>query len=320
MAKGNNDTGALLISLLITLGLIGGGVWFFGRQFFGRGSLPSLPSGTSQNPTQPPSNNPGTAPLQATQPNPQVLTMDGSVTMVAPIKQLQASYTQVNPALPTSFGVPDGKPNGTEAGLQNLNNGTVVLAASSRPLKQTEVQAGLQAVPVARDAIAIVVGTGNPFGNSLTVEQLKQIFQGQITNWSEVGGPDRPIRVINRAPTSGTASFFKEMVLLGGNFAPDGANFTTLTQDQTTPLLRALGDDGISYATVAQVENQQTVKVLPIENIKPTDRNALDNYPLSRIVYFVVPKETSPAVKQFIDLALSSQGQQIFQRSGFHPL
>lgn len=251
-----------------------------------------------------------------------MLSIDGSVTLVALIKQLQVSYSQVNPGLPTTYGFPAGKPNGTNAGIQNLLDGKVNLAVSSRPLKPEELQSGLQAIPIARDALAVAVGIDNPYQGGLTLDQLKQIFQGQLTNWSQLGGADLPIRVFNRAPSSGTYTFFREVVLLGEAFAPNGANFVTATQDETTPLLRALGRDGITYSTVTQTVNQQTIRTVPIDGIAPTDQAAIKTgtYPISRVTYLVVQRQTSPAVKQFIDLALSPQGQKLVGRLGFTPL
>ncbi len=321
MAKGNNDTAALLIAFLITAGLLGGGFWFFSKNFSpklsGTVSPPAQSSSTPQNSTST-----NALHLDTSLPNPIVLNMDGSVTMVALIKQLQLAYTQVNPSLRTTYGVPDGKPNGTNVGMRNLIDGKVILAASSRPLKPEEYQAGLQGVPIAKDALAVVVGLDNPYKGELTSQQLKQIFQGQITNWSQVGGANLPIKVINRSPNSGTYTFFQEVVLLEQAFAPDGANFKTAQQDETTPLLQMLGKDGITYSTVQQVEKQQTVRIVSIDGISPTDQNAVRSgtYPISRLIYLAVPEKTSPAVKQFIDLTLSPQGQQIVQRVGFLPL
>lgn len=330
MSQGKNDIAALLVALMVTVGLIGGGLWFFGRQFLnGNGSgdspiatSPDAPDPASPNPASPPPAAGGTTNLDTSVPDPAVLTIDGSVTMVSLMKRLQLAYAQINPGLPTTYGVPDGRPNGTNAGIQNLANGTVVLAASSRPLNAAEAQSGLVGVPIARDALAVVVGRDNPYTGGLTLDQLKRIYQGQITNWSEVGGPNAPIKVINRANDSGTQSFFKDVVLLGGDFAPEGPNFTTLPRDETTPMLRALGNNGIGYSTVQQVVNQQTVRIVPIDGVQPTDIAAVKNgtYPISRIVFLVARRQTSPAVKQFIDMALSSSGQQIVQQSGFIPL
>jgi phosphate transport system substrate-binding protein len=347
MAKSGNEGLVLGLTLLITAGLAGGGYWFFtknnpnGLQSIVNtnpqppldNSLTPNNSNSTNNPNNSNSNsNPNnststnnstaTASLVTSLPNPSVLNMDGSVTMVALVKRLQTAYAQANLNLPTTFGAPDGKPNGTNVGLANLINGTVAIAASSRPLKPTEIESGLVGVPIARDALAIVVGIDNPYTGGLTLEQLRGIFQGKITNWSQVGGTDQPIKVINRAVESGTRSFFKEAVLLGSDFASNGANFMTLPRDETTSMLQALGKNGIGYSTVQQVANQKTVRVMAIDGVAPTDVSATRSgvYPISRVILLVAKKETSPAVKEFIDLALSATGQKIVQQVGFIPL
>lgn len=331
-----------IVYILVLAGLGGGGYYAY-RQ----GWIPGLsanPSDVSQEtsfvsvspnvpppvtapvnpaPVAPPANLGGLPPdLQFTAPNPAVLQMDGSVTMVKFIQGLRTVYNQQFPNLPATYGIPDGKPGGTNRGIQNLLNGTVQIAASSRPLSPQELQAGLRAIPVARDALAVVVGVNNPYKGGLTMTQLAGIFQGRITNWSQVGGPNVPIKVLNRARDSGTHDLFRNLVLLGQDFAPDGPNFTTFAQDVTTPILRALGTDGISYTTVAQAANQQTIRIVPIEGILPTDTAAVRDgrYPISRQVFLAVRQQTSPAVKAFIDLALSPQGQAIAGRSDFLPL
>ena len=321
MAKGNNDTAALIIAFLVTAGLLGGGYWFFSKSSpqLGKTVAPNAPSPTTP---QNPANTTTATNLDTSLPDPTVLTMDGSVTMVALLKQLQFAYTQVNPSLQTTYGLPDGKPNGTNTGIRNLIDGKVSIAAASRPLKPDEYQAGLQAIPIAKDALAVVVGLDNPYKGELTSQQLKQIFQGKITNWSQLGGPSLPIKVINRSPDSGTYTFFKDVVLLEQAFAPDGPNFTTAKQDETTPLLKQLGRNGITYSTVQQVEKQRTVRIVPIDGLLPTDQAAIKDgtYPIGRVVYLAVPKQTSPAVKQFIDMVRSPRGQQVVQRVGFLPL
>ncbi|MCU0524153.1 MAG: phosphate ABC transporter substrate-binding protein [Elainella sp. Prado103] len=329
MTSKKNDLPALLLTLLVTLGLLGGGIWFVVQRLASRldPSLQASPSTPTDSPTANLTPSPSTvsapAPaLDTSQPDPSVLAIDGSVSLVALMKQLQNAYLQINPNLPTTYGIPDGRPNGTNAGLQNLRDGKVSMAVSSRPLEPEEIQLGLQAVPIVRDALAVAVGVDNPYQGNLTLEQLKQIFQGKIVNWSEVGGPDRPIRVINRSPDSGTYTFFQDVVLLGEPFAPDSPTFTTAQQDETTPLLRALGEDGITYSTVTQLANQQTVRMVSIDGISPIDQVAVSNgtYPISRIGYLVVLPQTSPAVKQFIDLTRSEQGKAIIRRLGFTPV
>jgi len=319
MSQGKETT-ILVLSLLVTAGIAGGGYWLFSQQK--SALVPSTATPASSTQTGVDTAAPVNLSLDTSLPNPNVLEMDGSTTMVALIKQLRNAYSQANPNIPTTFGLPDGSPTGSSQGLQNLINGTVAIAATSRPLIATEAQAGIQLVPIAKDAIAVVVGINNPFKGNLTMEQVRDIYQGKITNWSEVGGTNLPIRVINRGITSGTRETFKDVVLLGKDFAADSPNFITWKQDETTAILRDLGNNGISYATVSQVEKQEIVRMIAIDGVMPTDINAIKagKYPISRSLFLAVKKTTSPVAKQFIEFALSPQGQQIVQGLGFIPV
>lgn len=193
------------------------------------------------------------------------------------------------------------------------------MVATSRALKPDEAKAGIKVIPIARDAIAIVVGSDNPFQGSLSKNQLRDIYTGKITNWSEVGGANLPIKVYNRSSDSGTQGFFKDDVLLDAKYAPDGENFKTWERDETTAVLRVLGNNGIYYTTVSQTVRQDTIRVVPIDGISPENRKAIldRTYPIIRDVYLAVPKQASPAVKQFVEFALSSDGQRIVEQAEF---
>ncbi len=323
MSQGKETT-VLVLSLLVTAGLAGGGYWFFSQN--GKTPTSSVTPEATIQPTT--SVNATSTPLSTSLafdtslPNPNVLGIDGSTTMVALIKELRNGYSQANPNIPTTFGVPDGKPTGSSQGLQNLISGSIAIAATSRPLKAAEAQAGIQLVPIAKDAIGIVVGINNPFKGNLTKDQVRDIYLGKITNWSQVGGTNQPIKVINRALSSGTREAFQDIVLLGQNFPPDSPNFITWKQDETTAILQNLGDNGIGYATVSQLEKQEIVRIIPIDGISPTDIASVKSgkYPISRSLFLGAKKSTSPAAKQFIEFALSPQGQQIVQKIGFIPM
>jgi phosphate transport system substrate-binding protein len=325
MSQGKETT-VLVLTVLITAGLAGGGYWYFTRNKENPQST-ATPTSTAIAPSntnltaQPPTPTANVA-LDTSLPNPTVLEIDGSTAMVGLVKELRNAYAQSNPNIPTTFGVPNGSPGGSSKGIQNLIANKVAIAASSRSLKPEEAQAGVVLVPIAKDAVAVVVGVNNPFKGSLTLTQLRDIYTGKISNWSQIGGANVPIKVINRAIASGTRDLFQDVALLGQSFAPDSANFVTWSQDETTAILRELKDNGISYATVSQVANQEIVRIVPIDGVAPTDTAAVKSgkYPLSRSLFLGVKKQTSPAAKQFIDLALSPQGQQILQRLGFVPL
>ena len=289
------ETAVLVLSLLITGGILGGGVWFFTRnanvssQPQSSPSLPSPPKPTDVTALAEP-----TQVAQGTQ-----IKIDGSTSMVGINQALKNNFEQKFPG--TSIQT-DAK--GTDKGILGILTGAIDVAAISRPLTAQEQAQGLAAIPIAKDAIAIVVGQENPFRKGLTQEQIKDIFQGKITNWSQVGGKDVPIKVINRPAISGTYQTFQALVLGGENFG-NTPNFTNLERDATTPLLQALGKNGIGYATYGQIINQQTVRAIAVEGLTPE----ASNYPYVRTLYYAYKNPLTPSVKDFLGYATSPTGQ-----------
>ena len=289
------ETAVLVLSLLITGGILGGGVWFFTRnanvssQPQSSPSLPSPPKPTDVTALAEP-----TQVAQGTQ-----IKIDGSTSMVGINQALKNNFEQKFPG--TSIQT-DAK--GTDKGILGILTGAIDVAGISRPLTAQEQAQGLAAIPIAKDAIAIVVGQENPFRKGLTQEQIKDIFQGKITNWSQVGGKDVPIKVINRPAISGTYQTFQALVLGGENFG-NTPNFTNLERDATTPLLQALGKNGIGYATYGQIINQQTVRAIAVEGLTPE----ASNYPYVRTLYYAYKNPLTPSVKDFLGYATSPTGQ-----------
>ncbi|MDJ0552916.1 MAG: phosphate ABC transporter substrate-binding protein [Microcoleaceae cyanobacterium MO_207.B10] len=323
MAQSNRPP--LIVFIILFLLFAGAGYWFFLNKNQPENTTNNIPN-TLNNQNNPPPKlslteqaNQIVSNLDTSLPNPNVLAMDGSVTMVKLIKLLENSYQQKYPNIPVTYGVPEGLPNGSNQGMKNLLANKVQIAAISRPLEPEEAEAGIKLIPIAQDSLAIVVGIENLYTGDLTLDQLKDIYQGKITNWSEIGGPDLPIKVINRSPKSGTYSFFQDVVLLGESFAPDSSNFITYERDVTTPILRELKSNGISYTTVAQAKNQTTVRIIPINGVSPLDQTAINNqnYVLSRNVFLAVQNPISPAVQNFLEFALSNQGQQLIEQADF---
>jgi phosphate transport system substrate-binding protein len=298
-----NETTVLVLAFLITAAILGGGFWWFTRSSgFNLGDVSQSQKQTNNHPNSTPNS------AQTTQafappsnvPSGTVVRIDGSTSMVQINQALKTAFEQqfLGTTVNTNAG-------GSDRGIQDLMAGNIDIAAISRPLTPQEKAQGLMEVSVTQDAIAIVVGDNNPFRTGLTPEQVEKIFQGQITNWSEVGGQPGTIRVINRPRISGTHQAFKEQVLNGGNFGST-PNITTLERDATTPLLRALGTDGIGYATYAQVANQQTVRTVAIDGLTPQ----APNYPYQRTLYYVYKQPASPPVQAFLGYVTSNQGQQ----------
>ncbi len=256
--------------------------------------LPSAPAGGSATPVAVTS-----FALPASVPAGTTVRIDGATSMVTINQNLKNGFQGK-----FSGTTVDTKANGSEKGIQNLAAGTADIAAVSRPLTAQEQGQGVAAVPVALDRIAIVVGANNPFKGGLTSAQVQDIFKGNVQDWSQVGGPAGPIKVINRPEISGTHQTFKEQVLGGANFGT-GPNITALDRDATTPLLQALGNNGIGYATFAQVVNQKTVRVMPVDGAAPD----APNYRYQRQLYYAYKNPPSQAVKDFLGYATSPDGQ-----------
>ncbi|MFN6324178.1 MAG: phosphate ABC transporter substrate-binding protein [Aphanizomenon sp.] len=277
-----------IVFILLFLGLIGGGYWWF----FMRN--PGLIVNNS------PTVTPGAFPLPGTVASGTTVKIDGSTSMVTINQSLKNGFEKQFPGTKV-----EAVANGTDKGIQALLAGKVEIAAASRPLTAQEQSKGLKAVIVTQDAIALMVGTANPFKQGLTSSQISDIFLGKINNWSAVGGPSATMRVINRPAISGTHQGFKELVLKGANFGTT-PNIRTLPRDATTPLIQALGTDGIGYATFAQVANQTQARVLSVDGLTPD----ASNYPYQRSLYYVYKDPASAEVQALLGYATSSQGQQ----------
>jgi phosphate transport system substrate-binding protein len=291
------------VFILLFLALLGGGAYWF---FFRKAKTATVaPQSQAQN-VQPNTNQavPPTAPANFA-PLPSVpagttVNLDGSTSMVLINEALKAGFQQQYSGTTVNTNA-----TGSDNGIQALLTGSADLAASSRALTAQEQSQGLVAIPVATDAIALVVGQNNPFQRGISAAQVAQIFTGQVDNWATFGGPTAPIRVINRPPVSGTAQAFQPMALGGQPFGTT-PNITTLDRDATTPMLQQLGNDGIGYATFEQVVDQQTVRVVPIDGLTPE----APTYPFKRSLYYVYRDANNPAVQAFLGYALSPQGQQ----------
>ena len=294
-----------IVFILLFLGLLGGGYWWF---FMRNPAPPSIttqpesnsPAGGTTTPTAPTPTTTGTFPLPTTVASGTTVKIDGSTSMVTINQNLKNGFEKQFPGTKV-----EAVGNGTDKGIQDLLAGNVDIAAASRPLTAQEQGQGLKAVTVTQDAIALIVGTGNPFKQGLTSGQIADIFLGKINNWSAVGGSPASIRVINRPAISGTHQAFKELVLKKAEFGTT-PNITTLQRDATTPLIQALGTDGIGYATFAQVANQTKARVLSVDGLTPD----AGNYPYQRSLYYVYKDPASAGVQAFLGYATSPQGQQ----------
>lgn len=212
---------------------------------------------------------------------------------------------------------------GSGNGAKSLINKTCDVASMSRFMKEGEFKAAVEAgvLPVAHivamDGIAIIVHPSNPVKN-LTVEQVRNIYLGKITNWKELGGPDKPLVVISRDTNSGTYESFEELVMNKEKMAKEveyvGSNGAIRQRVQSTPT--AIGYVGLGFA-------DKTVKALSVNGIQPSRATVASGvYPVARPLYLFTngyPKLGSP-LHAFVTIHLTPKGEEIVQSIGFIPL
>lgn len=303
MANKSGPPAVLFIVIFLILAAVG--YWFFNQKLESEQAAPVAPQAPPGElppapPPAPTASESQSFSLPASVPADTTIAIDGSTSMVTINQNLKRGFQQQYPGTTVATIA-----NGTDRGIESLLSGNSDIAAISRALTPQEQEQGLAAIAIASDRIAIVVGAENPYRRGLNREQIRQIFQGEITDWSQLGGQPGQIQAINRPPISGTHQAFQELALKGGNFG-NTPNIKTMPRDETTGLLRELGSNGIGYATYAQVVNQQTVRVVAIDGMTPEAQN----YPFQRVLYYAYKTPPNPAVQYFLGYATSPQGQQ----------
>lgn len=221
---------------------------------------------------------------------------------------------------------------GSGTGLAALVNGTVDIANASREIKPEEIDAveANGATPIefviARDAIAIIVHPENPV-SELTMQQLSDIYSGEITNWSQVGGEDRPIVRLSRETNSGTHVYFLEEVLRLGDESDLLFSRDTLLLPSSEVISaevrqnpNAIGYDGLGYVTddlkvIAVAAEPGSPYVLPSAETVNTGA-----YPIARDLFMYTAGEPTGAVKEYLDWILSPEAQEIVIALGFVPV
>ncbi len=235
--------------------------------------------------------------------------VDGSSSMTAVNQVLKQQFEKKYPGTQVNLAN-----NGTPQGIQAVLEGKADVAAIGRPLNAEEKSKGLVAVPVGRDKIAILVGANNAFAKSLNISQFAKIFRGEIKNWSEVGGPSLPIRLVDRPDSSDTREAFRSYpVFKQANFAT-GSTAEKLSDDSTDAVAQKLGSDGISYSTANQLKNHADAKAVIMHGTPPSD----SRYPFSQALYYVykADKASDPAIQSFLGFATAPVGQKAIEQAG----
>lgn len=235
------------------------------------------------------------------EPHPPVhLEMAGASSMQSVMEELADAYTRRSEHVTI-----DVEARGSRLGLEALRDGAVDLALVSRELSPSEEQ-GLEATVVAHDAIAILVNNQNTV-DSLSSQQLREVFSGDILVWSEVGGEEVDIQVLSREDGSGTREWFEEMVMEGRR-----VTLTAIVMPSNQAVGRHVAEKplAIGYASAADVA--VGAKPLRIDGVKP-DLQAVTqgDYPLGRPFMLVTRRSPDEEVQAFVHFVVSPAGQVI---------
>jgi phosphate transport system substrate-binding protein len=246
------------------------------------------------------------------------IVMDGSTTVGPIAKAFAEYYMERNNGVNITV-----SESGSGNGAKSLINGTCHIANMSRFMKEKEFAAavgkGVQPVAhvVAMDGLPILVHPSNPI-NGLTVTQVRDIYTGKITNWKDVGGPDKKIIKISRDTNSGTYETFEKLVMQKQRIVADveyvGSNGAVRARVQKTPA--AIGYAGLGFV-------DRTVKALKVDGIYPDQVTVSSGrYPIARPLFMFTngyPKLGSHT-HALVTLHLTKKGQEIVEAIGFVPV
>lgn len=248
----------------------------------------------------------------------QKIVIDGSTTVGPIAKAFAEYYMALNKDVNVSV-----SESGSGNGAKSLLNGKCDIADMSRFMKDKEFKAAVAkgiapvAHVVALDGLPILVHPSNPV-SKLTLKQVRDIFKGVITNWKDVGGPDKKIVMVSRDTNSGTYETFNKLVMKKEKIAKEceyvGSNGAVKGRVQST-------NNAIGYAGLGFVD--RTVKALKIDGVYPSKKTVTSGkYPIARPLFMFTngyPKMGSH-LYNFIRIYLTKKGQEIVKRIGFVPV
>lgn len=235
---------------------------------------------------------------------------DGSTSMEKVIGYLSEAYMEKYADVKVTY-----NPTGSGAGIQAVQEERCDIGLASRNLKNEE-KADLNETIVAIDGIAVIVNPENPVAD-LTVEQIAQVYTGEVTNWQEVGGDDAPIVCIGREAASGTRDGFESIT--GTADSCKYAQELTSTGDVVQTV--SSNPNAIGYASLASVSDK--VQTISVEGVMPSDETILSgDYKIQRNFVLVTKKdkELTGSAKEFFDFCMSSEADEYITKAGAVPV
>lgn len=258
------------------------------------------------------------AAIAATSLQAEKLVIKGSDTLGAKlVPMLAEDYKAKNPGVAFEIAA-----EGSTTGIAAIIDSTAQIGMASRRAKPTEMSAGtakgvtLKPTIVAYDGIGVIVSANNPVA-TLTKRQVEQIFTGDITDWSQVGGTAGKISVYTRNTSSGTYSDFKELAMKKRDYAPSSQK---MAGNEQIAAEVAKNPNGIGYVGLAYLSDPG-IKTVSIEGNLPTQESVIaKTYPYARPTFYYTNGEAQGLAAKFLDFTLSDEGQRIVQKVGFVPV
>ncbi|MEA3209252.1 MAG: phosphate transport system substrate-binding protein [Chthoniobacter sp.] len=246
------------------------------------------------------------------------IVIKGSDTLGAKyVPQLAEAFKAKHPE--TSFEI---AAEGSTTGISAIIEGSAQIGMSSRKVEPTEESTAkakgvvFKETVVVHDAIAVLVNEKSPI-KKLTKKQVEQIFTGDVTDWSAVGGTPGPISIYTRNTSSGTYKDFKALAMKKRDYA---ASAQKLAGNEQIAAEVGKNAAGTGYVGLAYTKGPG-IKVMPIDGVEITDETVRSGkYPFSRETYFYTNGEAQGETKAFIDFTLSEEGQKIGRQVGFVPI
>ena len=246
------------------------------------------------------------------------LVIKGSDTLGAKlVPQLAEQFKAQHPG--TTFDI---AAEGSTTGIAAIIDGTAQIGMSSRRAKPAEVGAasgkGVNMKPtiVAYDGIAVIVNSANPI-KALTKKQVEQIFTGDVTDWSAVGGSGGKISIYTRNTSSGTYSDWKELAMKKRDYA---AGSQKMAGHEQIAAEVGKNPNGVGYVGLAYMK-AGGIKVLSVDGLMPTQASVINKtWPYARPTFYYTNGEPGGLAKQFVDFTTGPDGQKIVNRVGFVPI
>ncbi len=251
--------------------------------------------------------------LSSCSPRKERIKIAGSTTVLPIVQAAAEEYMELNPNVNITV-----RGGGSSIGIHSILGDVIDIGNASRKVKNNEEKLlaeneNLVETAIALDALSVIVNNSNII-DSISCQDLKKIFQGEITNWDQIGGKDMDIVVISRDISSGSFEVFNDVILQSDNVTSGAmmlpSNNAVATTAGNTP--GAIGYVGLGFTS------SQMIKSLWLDGVYPSEDSAQkSSYKLTRHLYMYTQRSADENTAKFIDFLLSAQGQTIVKEQGY---